>query len=133
MKIVLSIFGDSFNPEEFSELIGIEPTDLWNKGEELSRRESSIKRKESAWEYSTGFVQTLFFNEMSKIIMEKFGEHTLKIKNYAEEEGLEMKMDVVVEIVDNQAPSLNISKDLISFSNIIGAEIDFDIYILENE
>lgn len=140
IKVILSVFGDIFNPKRFSEYIGVSPTDFWVKGDEIPQRKGLVRRenskplrKESSWEYSTGFIQTLHFDSVSKIILEKFDEHTLRISNYIQEQGLEIKMDVVVEIVDNQSPSLSLSKSFISFLHKVGSEIDFDIYVLENE
>ena len=140
IKVIISVFGDVFNPQKFSKIIGVTPTDFWIKGEEISQRnglvrkeDTSPKREESAWEYSTRFIPTLYLDEVSKIFLEKFDKHTLKIKNYIQEKDLEIKVDVVVELVKNQSPSLNLSKDLITFLNDIGAEIDFDIYVLEDE
>lgn len=141
VKIILSIFGDIFNPQKFSKFIDITPTDMWNKGDEIPPRKGLERkdgtkhvRKESVWEYSTDFIQTLSFEEVSKIILEKFDEQRVaKIRSYIEKEKGEIKLDVVVEIVDNQSPSLSLSKDLITLLNSTGAEIDFDIYVLENE
>jgi hypothetical protein len=140
IKIILSVFGDVFNPEKFSEYTTIAPTNFWIKGDEIPLRKGLIRRKgakpvrkESAWEYSTGFREGLYFDEISKVILEKFAEHALQIRNYIQKERLNIKMDVVIEIVDNQIPSISVSTSLISFLNEIGSELDFDIYVLENE
>ncbi|RCW31950.1 DUF4279 domain-containing protein [Marinilabilia salmonicolor] len=140
MKATLSVFGEKFSPKNFSTYIEINPTEIWNKGDEiLSRsgleRKTSTKRfrKEFAWEYSLGFIETLYFDEIANKLESIFRSKALFIKSYIEKHNLNSKIEVVVEIKKDQVPSLFLSNSFISFLNDLGAEIDFDLYIVDNE
>ena len=140
IKITLSIFGDSFNPKIFSEYINLTPTNSWVKEDIIPRKKGLTrkddyypKRKESAWEFSTGFIQTLYFDEVAEIILNKFDKHKQKVKRYVIEESLEVKMDVIIEIGNKQPPSLGLSSNLVSFLSNLKGEIDINLYVLEDD
>ena len=139
IKVILSVFGDAFDPFSFSEYIKITPTDLWNKGDEIPQRNGLIRknnivplRKESTWEYSTEFVKTVFLNEVSEIIINKFSSKIPEISKYVQKKGLDVKIDIVVEIADNQAPALTFGRNFIEFANQLEAEIEIDLYLISN-
>lgn len=131
IKIILSVFGDVFDPLSFSEYIKITPTDFWNKGDKIPLR-NGLMRKESAWEYSTNFVQTLYFDEVSEIIIDKFWEIIPEFYEYIQQKGLNVKFDVVIEIVDNQVPALTFNRRFIELVNQLKSEIDIDMYLFLN-
>ena len=140
IKIILSVFGDVFDPLTLSEYIKISPTYFWNKGDEISQRKGLIRkstrvplRKESAWEYSTDFVKTLYLDEVSKIIIEKFGQKIPEMNKYIYKKGLDIKIDIVVEIVDNQIPAMTFNRDFLKLANQLEAEIDIDVYLISND
>ena len=44
IKIILSVFGDVFDPLTLSEYIKISPTYFWNKGDEISQRKKETNK-----------------------------------------------------------------------------------------
>ncbi|ELR71940.1 hypothetical protein C900_02125 [Fulvivirga imtechensis AK7] len=139
LKLTLVVFGDPFNPIDFTKDIGVEPSDSWLKGDlidtymELRKGKSMQKRKESAWEYSIGFISSLDFSELTLQFERIFEGKTGAIKKYVENNQLEVTVNAVIEIANGETPSLNLSKEFISFIHDLGAELDFDLYLLEDE
>lgn len=140
IRIDLTVFGDNFQIEKFSKKFEIQPTNFWNKGDDipiekgLGRQEGfSSKRKDSAWIYSTGFIKTFEFEDVSNLFVKNFKEKTFLIKNYIDNEGLELKVDIIIEVVDNNTPSLFFNKNFLNVVNELNVEIDTDIYLLSNE
>ena len=140
MKIIFVIFGDVLNHQELTRIVGISPTNSWNKGDEIFHKTRNgqmlklpVVRKESAWEYSTGFIQGSIFGEMEEYILDIFYDRAQVIHKYARERKLEVKIDVVVEIEGGDTmPSISLSKRFISFLKELDAEIDFDMYLLRD-
>lgn len=140
IKIILSVFGDGFAPLSLSEYIKITPTDFWNKGDEvplikgLTRKGNSVPlKKESGWEYSTDYIETLDFEEVAEIIIDKFDEKAFEIEKYVQQKGLNVKIFVVIKIVDGQVPALFFNRKFIELANQLKAEIDTDIYVMSND
>jgi hypothetical protein len=140
IKLIFIVFGISFEPHDFTKNIGIKPTNFWKKGDQIKTNTSLRKdnrflptRKESAWEYSLGFFETLDFQEVSKKFENIFLSKTEFIKKYIEENKLTAKVDIVVEIANSQTPSLYLDKQFVSLVYSLGAEIDIDTYIFQNE
>lgn len=139
IKLIFVVFGDVFNPEKFTKQVGILPSNTWVKGDEITtnskfRRDGqSPQRKESAWEYSIDFIETLDFNDVAIQFEKTFGDKKGDIRNFIQENNLESSVNVVVEIAEGNVPSLNVSKNMICVLGEIGSELDFDIYVLESE
>jgi hypothetical protein len=127
IKIIFSIFGDIFNPISFTKYIGIEPAEFWYKGDEIPAR-NNLFRKESSWHYTIGFVETLFFDEVSKIFLEIFEPKIEKIKEYTEVNKLDVKIFVVIEMGKQETPALFFDKQFLNAVNKLNAEIDIDLY-----
>lgn len=139
IKIIVSLYGENFNPLDFSEYVKITPTDFWNKGDEIPQRKGLVRkgdiiplRKENAWEYSTDFIKTLYFDEVSEIIIHKFREKTPEINNYIKQNELDVKIDIVVEIADNQTPALTFNRSFLALTSQLKAEMDIDIYLINS-
>jgi len=135
IKIILSIFGDNFDPSELSKITGITPTDLWVIGDEIPRmgnltRKDNKKRlrKESAWKYSYG-IETLDFEEVSTVFIEKIEDSIPFINDYIVQSKLTINIDIVIEIENEEVPAISFNKKFISIVNRFGAKIDIDMYI----
>lgn len=126
MKIIFSVFGDEFNPMDFTKYVGFEPTEFWYKGDKIPNR-NGILRKESSWDFTTGFVKTLFFDEIIKIFLDAFSTKIEKIKDYIEINKLDVKFFVIVEI-EEDTPALFFNKLFLDTVHRLNAEIDIDLY-----
>lgn len=139
IKLVFLVFGDAFNPEDFTKLVNIPPSEIWIKGDEIKtnihlRKSKTLpKRKESAWEYTEGYMQTLDFGILSRHFEHVFSNKKHEIRKFIEANDLDATVNIIVEVVDGQTPSLTLSKDFISLLNDMDLELDFEVYILCNE
>jgi hypothetical protein len=131
IKIEFIVFGDLLNPIEFSNLINISATNYWHKGDNISN--NNIFRKETAWEYSTEFIQTYYLEDVSNLLYNKFETHMNDISNYVKSRKLETKINVITESAFGETPALFINKKLINFLYKIEGVIDIDLYILDPE
>jgi hypothetical protein len=129
IKLSFSVFGDSFDPELLDEIVGIENTSYHRKGEIIPNR-PNLCRKETHWEFSTGFVQSLHFDEVSEELVDVLEKKAELILNYVNHYRLEVKLFVVIKIVGDNKPSVYMDKRFLHLMNLFNAEIDMDLYLL---
>lgn len=136
IAISLSIFGDRFDLDELTNKISLRPSQSWNKGEIIPfvakkdvLRISPLFRKETCWEYSTGYVETLFLEEVSALFIERVGDHVPAIKESVDRNALVVKIDVVVKAFIDAIPSLVFSPELIGIANELNTGIGVDLYV----
>lgn len=139
IKLMLVVFGEYFSPEEITQLLKIYPTNSWVKGDViplqkgLYRKDNKVlHRKETAWEFSTGFIKTLDFEEVSYRFEKEFENKLSALKSYVQENKLEVALNIVAEIVDEEKPSIHFNKRIINVCKELEAEIDIDVYLLSN-
>lgn len=134
IKLELAVFGTDFDPDDLTEILKIEPSEVWRIGDQIdsnpfSRRNSApLQRKESAWAYSDGFLQTLDFDILTSSFIMKFKDVADLIRDFVVEHKLEVSVNVEVTIVDGRSPSLNVPYNFISLLERMGSELDFDVY-----
>lgn len=129
IKIIFSIFGGSFDPNDFSKSIKITPTNSWLERESIPNNKMNKKREESVWEYSI-HSNTMYFEEVSNEFVAIFED---KIENIHKFNNLTLKFDIILEIVEEQGVVLYFNKKFLNIVNRLNAEIDVDTYILRNE
>jgi len=130
IKIEFIVLGDLLDPVEFSSFLDISPTNYWYKGDCISNNKN-IFRKETSWEYSTEFIQTYYLEEVSDLLLQKFGTYVSKISKYVKSRKLETKINVITESVFGETPSLFLNKNLIDFLSRIEGVLDIDLYVLD--
>lgn len=121
------MIGDKFNPQEITQKLRIEPTECYIKG---SRGIYNIERKETCWSISTGYIDTLYISEPFDFLLEKLIDVKDTIVKLKTDLVLDCKFFVVINIVQDIKPAIYLDKKIIEIANFIGAEIDFDLYIL---
>lgn len=129
IKIVFSAFGSAFEPEDFTEFIGIIPTNYWKKGDIISNYKKNRKRKESCWEYLI-HSETIFFEEISNILVDIFKPKITDINKF---NNISIKFDIILEIAEQQGISLYFNIPFLNMVNSLNGEIDVDIYNLRDE
>ena len=139
IKLIMVIFGQYFQLDELTELVEITPTQSWTKGDKIPLHQGLVRkdkenrvRQETVWEFSTGFIKTLDFEDVSSQFEKKFENKLSVLGNYIFENKLEAAVDVVVEIADEEKPSIHFNIQIIEICNKLGAEIDIDLYHLRN-
>lgn len=120
-----SIFGDSFNITELTELIKIEPTKITVRGE----KGKYSFYKETSWNYIIE-SNKLYLEYATKTIFDVFNSKKEIIKRYINENNLKIKLEIIFNIYDSIVPSLYLENYFIEFLNFLKCEVDFDGYIL---
>lgn len=130
IKLIFSVFGDLLDHRSFSKLSGIEPTAFWDKGDVVPNRKK-ILRQETCWEYSTGYIGTLDVQILCVNFFQKFKPNAEEIISYIGQNDLETKFDIVVEIKNNQIPSLSFNVEFLELVAKLNGSLDIDLYVLD--
>lgn len=80
IKLELAVFGELLEPKQFSSLIGIESTSSWYEGDLIPNNKHSLRRKETAWDYTIDFIETLNIEDVTKKFNNLFPEKGVLIK-----------------------------------------------------
>ena len=126
VKVVFSIFGDGFDPNSITDTLLITPTRIWFKGDIIR---GDLIRKETCWELATEYEESLDINDqidqVKKLIQIQQEEIVKLIRQY----NLECKLEVIINIENNEKPAIYLNKETVKFVYDLGAEIDIDLYI----
>jgi hypothetical protein len=140
IKLTLAVFGALLVPDKVTGLIKISPTNCWMKGDSipmqqnLTRKDNKVHvRKESAWEYSIGFIKTFDIDVLLDQFEKVFESKKHLLKEYVFENKLDISLNIVVEIADEEAPSIHFNKRIVKLCNDLEVEIDIDIYMVNND
>lgn len=128
VKVEFSIYGDDFNPDRITQRLNINPEKVWRKGEQVGKH--NILRKENCWMISTDYQESLDINNQLNLILKLLGsvkEELITIKN---EIMADFRIDIVINIEDNQTPAIYLDKEVIHFCNDYNIALDFDLYIM---
>lgn len=131
IKLIMTVYGDLLDPHYFSKLVKITPTSFWFKGDSIPNRKINLVRKETCWEYSSEFLETLFLEDLTISISDKFNPSIEKISNYITKNFLETKIFLVIEIINKETPAIFFSKEFLEFVTKMNGEIDVDMYVLD--
>lgn len=124
-EVYFMLYGQGFDPEEATRLIGIEPTSI--------RRKADPRPKYSSWAVSTGKIEgdVIDVYELSSALVSKLRPYTEKIASVKRQLKLEAVLEVVLRITTDDSvstPAIGFDSEVILFLNSIGATIDVDTY-----
>jgi ABC-type antimicrobial peptide transport system permease subunit len=125
VKVYYSLYGDDFPINEVTRRLEITPTESYKKGNLISAN-SSFYRKETSWDYGTGYQYSLDVNEQLQQVMNPLRDKCSIINELQAEFGLGSIIYIVIRMVNGQAPALYLEKDILTFASSIGAEIEVD-------
>jgi len=115
------------NHKEITRVIGSAPSITWNKGDQVRK---DLSRNESSWIFSSGYIKTLYLEDVLDILIDKLEPNVLSLSAYLKKYSLESKFDIVLRIAGNQAPSHCLSQRFIHLCSLLNSDIDTDIYLL---
>lgn len=141
LQLILSVFEDNFDPKDFSKFIKMEPTEFWYKGDHipitgrlrLKPGEPLPTKKESCWHYSTGYIETIEFQEVSEQFAKIFNDKIQLINDYVTDKNLMVKIFIVAEIDIYNKPGFYFSRKFLNLAHSLNAEIDMDTYYVCNK
>lgn len=134
-KVYLSIYGDNFPIELLTELLKIQPTQAYTKGEEIIRQPNpnvmySGKnfRQETAWELGIEYEETYDLEKPINEILVRLKNKEEIIKDFCKEYDLKCHFMLVIVIMNGETPSVVLNQEFLSMANHIEADIHFDLY-----
>lgn len=130
IKLELAVFGGLLDPKLFNNIIGVDSTGYWYEGDEIPGNKLNLKRKETAWHYAIDFIETFDIEEIIKKFIEVFSDKIYLISDYLNKYKAEAKVYFVIEIWNEESPSVYFDKKFLNLINEIKAEIDIDLYYL---
>src|SRR5215813_1932997 len=96
---ILSSFlltGPSFNPEDITRRIGLEPTKTWKTGDRI--QDSLIQRKQTGWACSMPREESLDLGKQVAALLERLGPFLSRINEVRGELGLEAEISCAIYI-----------------------------------
>jgi len=126
VKAEFSIFGDEFNTSDITRKLNIEPNNTYNKGDYIRK---NIFRKETAWQIYTEYEECSDINYVLIKILDKISDKIdilVSIKNLYD---VQLKFEIVINVENNETPSMCLDEQTIEFMGKIKAYIDFYVYI----
>ncbi|MCK1995131.1 DUF4279 domain-containing protein [Peribacillus muralis] len=131
-----SVFGDEFPLEVITDILGIEPTKTYKKGDIIEKINNPNlvstkirRRKETVWTLSTGYQESYDINNQLNTILKSLEGKTKELKQLKEKYSLEFLFMIVIQVENDEKPAMYLQKNIIDFSSLIQAEIHFDLYI----
>jgi hypothetical protein len=130
VEVYFALKGDDFDPDAFTELSGLTPTEVFRKGERGRYVEAY---KFSYWKVSTGRIANnpLLVDELADQLIERIEPSADQFANVISELKLYAVLEVVLYISMDETmstPALGFSSRTIAFLHKVGATIDVDIY-----
>lgn len=124
-EVYFALFGTDFDPDEVTEIVGLQPT-------ETKRRADPIP-KHSSWTVSEGKVEgdVIDVYDLSNSLISKIAPYKAEIIRAKQSFGLDAVLEVVLWISTDESistPAIGFESEVISFLSDIGASIDVDTY-----
>ncbi len=127
VNIEFVITGESFDPNLISTKLGVTQEGYYLKGDRISTRVGEIIRDETCWFYSVGYNETYDVNEQMEKLLDIFESEKEILMEMKEEKNLDYKLVVSIRVENGEIPSIYFCQRVISFSNMIKADMDIDI------
>lgn len=126
INIEFCIKGENVNPVDITKIIGIAPSRFYSKGDQIKNK--PMFRDHSLWEIETGFQLSFDVNNQLKMIIDMLNAKKEVIKKLTSQYDVLISFIIVVNFINQDKPAIYLSKEVISFLNEIGADIQFDYY-----
>lgn len=117
---------DDFPVEVVTEMLGIKPTRILRMGERIN---DVRKRSFTSWQYESETLETLDVDDVLIPILNVFQEKTDLINLIKKELKLNVKVSLVITMIDGFTPGLVIYPEFSKFASDINAFIDIDMYV----
>lgn len=121
------ITGDELNPNMVTEKLEMIPHHFWVKGDAIPGK--SITRKDSCWIISTGYEESYDINEQLEKVIKRISPKTRVLKEIKAKYNLDFLFAIIVNVENNEKPSMYFDSRFIEFANDIKSEFYIDLYI----
>lgn len=127
IMVEFRILGDDFNLDYITEVLSIIPTECWSKGDFVKNRNAI--RKYTCWEVSSGYKESLDINTQLDEIINIFYNKIDNLITLKKKFDIEYFIEIVINVENDIKPTMCLNRRSIEFAYLIGAEVDFDLYI----
>lgn len=117
---------DDFPVEVVTEMLGVKPTRILRMGERINDVRT---RSFTSWQYESETLETLDVDDVLLPILNVFQEKTGSINRIKKELNLNVKVALVITMIDGFTPGLVIYPEFSKFASAINAFIDIDMYV----
>ncbi|WP_339171585.1 DUF4279 domain-containing protein [Solibacillus sp. FSL R5-0691] len=117
---------DDFPVEVVTEMLGVKPTRILRMGERINDVRT---RSFTSWQYESETLETLDVDDVLLPILNVFQEKTDSINCIKKELNLNVKVALVITMIDGFTPGLVIYPEFSKFASDINAFIDIDMYV----
>lgn len=124
VNVEFNIVGDYFNPDVVTQILNLEPTDSYIKGD----KGRYTTRKETCWSIETGYYESFDISQQINLMLKTISEKKEILKKLRTQLDVEYLFMIVIKIEDNRGPAMIFESPIIEFANYIGAEIHVDYY-----
>ena len=124
-EVYFRLWGEGFDPDDVTALLGIEPTKTELKGDPIPRHAS--------WNVSEGKLEADVIDvyEMSSALVKRLEPVAENIVEAMKKYGLQAVLQVVLSVTSDDSkptPAIGFESNVVSFLSAIGASIDVDTY-----
>ena len=126
VKAYFSAKADDFSVEEFTNKLGIMPTRAFNK---VVFAEGTHYRLGTSWELGTDYEESLDINKQLNFVVNQLEGKENELNRLKKKYDLAYRFVIVIQIENNEKPAMYLDSRFIHFTDSIGAEVDFDLYI----
>jgi len=124
-EVYFALYGNEFDPDAVTRLVGIEPTSIKLKKDPIC--------KHTWWKYSLGKIEddVIDIYDMSSALVARLQPYQDKIAQAKDTLRLNTVLSVVLWITCDEAkstPAIGFDEKVISFLSSVGASIDIDTY-----
>ncbi|AMO86753.1 hypothetical protein B857_01610 [Solibacillus isronensis B3W22] len=117
---------DDFPVEVVTAMLGVKPTRILRMGERINDVRT---RSFTSWQYESETLETLDVDDVLLPILNVFQEKTDSINRIKKELKLNVKVALVITMIDGFTPGLVIYPEFSKFASDINAFIDIDMYV----
>lgn len=121
------ITGEGFYPNIITDRLNLTPSKHWIKGDEIPRK--NIKRKETNWIICTEYEESFDINEQLNKIIHVIAEKKHILQELKKAYDIDYIFVIVVNVENNEKPTMYFNRKFIEFANEIEAEFYIDLYI----
>lgn len=120
----------AFDPAEITRQIGIEPTQTARRGDSIQK--TKIRHKTDVWSLSTGKQESLDLDALVRMILDQIGERAPAVAAIRAALSLDAEIACAV-YVEGQTPAISLDRETVARIAALGASIDVDLYILDDD
>jgi hypothetical protein len=120
----------TFNPTEISRRLGLSPSKTARCGERIGK--SALRYKFDLWSISTDKRDSLALEEQVREILARVGTSANSIRMVRDELSIYVELACAV-YVQGQAPSMTLSPETVAQLAELGAGVDIDLYVIDDD